>query len=427
MTKEKRFNIYFICISLFVFIIAVIRSFKMGITYDEAITYLNFVNHNEFARLDIIANNHLLNTFLIKLITYIPNTEFNEFIIRLPNLIFYIIYIIYTYRLSKLYKQKYSIATILLLNYSINEFASLARGYLMAAAIVLAGIYYYKKWLLEENKKDLIKALFVFLFSCIANTITLIIFGCFLIDAIIRLIQQKKLLDFVKNNKIVVTLLLIFSYLILIYHLFVCFNDKYLLYCKDNFFDCIIYTPIRYYGISFINPIILVLIILIFISFICINVKKIKFKKNNQFYMILFLFFIFIILKYIFPFKFPSGRTLIPFYSIYVISLFDFFNLLNNNKLIKITIFLITIISIISFAKNLNINYVREWKDDRKIKQLAETKYKNNKKIFLHKDIKEKQISSTIFYYSKYKKLYSYQLMDENEYVHMLLTTKTKK
>ena len=200
MFKDKKFNIYFITISIIIFTISIIRSLKMGITCDEALTYLNFVLDPKINNIDFVANNHLLNTYLIKFLTILTGIKYNEFLIRIPSLIFYIIYIIYTYRLSHLYKNKYFISSLLLFNYVINEFASLARGYMMASSIVLMGIYYYKKWLLEKKNNDLKKALFLLLISGLANTITLIIFGSFTLDATIRILKEKKFFDFLKNN-----------------------------------------------------------------------------------------------------------------------------------------------------------------------------------------------------------------------------------
>ena len=212
MFKDKKFNIYFITTSIIIFTISVIRSLKTGITFDEALTYLNFVLNPEADNVDFMANNHLLNTYLIKFLTFLTGIKYNEFLIRIPSLIFYIVYIIYTYRLSHLYKNKYFISSLLLFNYVINEFASLARGYMMASSIVLMGIYYYKKWLLEKKNNDLKKALFLLLISGLANTITLIIFGSFTLDATIRILKEKKFFDFLKKNKgfiIIITLITI--------------------------------------------------------------------------------------------------------------------------------------------------------------------------------------------------------------------------
>ena len=70
---------------------------------------MNFVDINNLSKINytIIANNHILNTILMFIMTKITGLEYNEFVIRIPNLIFYLIYIIYAYRISKLYKNKW--------------------------------------------------------------------------------------------------------------------------------------------------------------------------------------------------------------------------------------------------------------------------------------------------------------------------------
>lgn len=409
MLKDKKFNIYFISISIFILTIAIIRSIKMGITCDEALTYLNFVLDSKLKFISFTANNHLLNTYLIKLLTFITNIKYNEFLIRIPSLSFYVIYIIYSYKLSSLYKHKYSIVSILLFNYSINEFASLARGYTMASSIILAGIYYYKKWLLEKENKNLIKSLFLILISSFANTITLIIFGCFTIDAIIRIIKRKQLLDFIKTNKLFIILISIISLFLLVYHIYIFYNDNYISYCTEDFFNCIIYNPIKYYGIEFINPKLLIYFILMLIFFAIINLKYINIEYNF-FYMIIILFVLFIILKYILSINFFIGRSLIPFHSIYIICIFELFELFNKNKLINVVLIVITTICGYTFVLKTNTNYVREWIYDSQMKELAKKTYINNKQISID-NFETGQKQALIFYNEKYILLYKYHLI----------------
>ena len=328
----------------------------MGITCDEALTYLHFVLKSKINNIAFVANNHLLNTYLIKFLTILTGIKYNEFLIRIPSLIFYIIYIIYTYRLSHLYKNKYFISSLLLFNYVINEFASLARGYMMASSIVLMGIYYYKKWLLEKKNNDLKKALFLLLISGPANTITLIIFGSFTLDAIIRMLKEKKFFDFLKKNKQFIIIRAPISMLLLGYHLYIYNNDTYISYCDSTFFKCFIYTPINYYGIR-IDSKLIVCFILILILFAIFNIKNFK-----------------------------------------------------QNIIVNIFLFLLTLICALCFFGNVNTNYVREWKKDAEIKDLAKNLYLNNSSTSFD-NLETSQMVTALFYDKKYQYLYKYKII----------------
>lgn len=92
-----------IVISFIVFIIAVLRGAATGITYDEAYTYIVITSGNMldphflkqlFNGSWAIANNHWLNSYLIYFIDRFANDYYNEFIIRIPSLFFYAVYLI---------------------------------------------------------------------------------------------------------------------------------------------------------------------------------------------------------------------------------------------------------------------------------------------------------------------------------------------
>lgn len=408
MFKDKKFNIYFITISIIIFTISIIRSLRMGITCDEALTYLNFVLDPKINNIDFVANNHLLNTYLIKFLTILTGIKYNEFLIRIPSLIFYIIYIIYAYKISHLYKNKYFVSSLLLFNYVINEFASLARGYMMASSIVLMGIYYYKKWLLEKKNNDLKKALFLLLISGLANTITLIIFGSFTLDAIIRMLKEKKFFDFLRKNKQFIIIIAPISMLLLGYHLYIYNNDTYISYCDSTFFKCFIYTPINYYGIR-IDSKLIVCFILILILFAIFNIKNFK-QSNNLYYVTIIFLLFFIICKLILPINYPNGRALIPFYSIYSISIIEFFENFKQNIIVNIFLFLLTLICALCFFGNVNTNYVREWKKDAEIKDLAKNLYLNNSSTSFD-NLETSQMVTALFYDRKYQYLYKYKII----------------
>lgn len=416
-TKKRNFLIYFVVISMIIFIIALLRAIKISITFDEAITYMNFIDINNIKQLNysVIANNHILNSFLIFLIKAVTRLEYNEFIIRIPNLVFYLIYIIFTYKISCLYKNKYTVATLLMLNYSVNEFSSLARGYGMASALILVSIYYYKIYLKEKKESNLIKTFIMLFLASLANTINLIVFIIILIDSTFRMIKEKKFRKFFYQNKIKLIILFFLYLFLIIYHFFVSYIDENLAFCNlQNDYTCLIQNQINYYGIDFINNYLVIFFFLFSFFILLIKRKNIKFSSDNISYVSVFIILFLLIAKYIFPFNIPSGRTLIPFCGIYIISLIDFFSVFNYNKMKYVYIIMI-IICFFSFFKKVNINYVREWKDDENMKKIVSKIYKSKTQISIN-DIGLNQLASFMYYYKKYKKMYSYELMSNEEY-----------
>jgi len=71
----------------------------MSITYDEAYSYLEFARRDFWVPPEfnyMAANNHLLNTWLMKI--SVSLFGLSEFSLRLPNLLFHLVYLFFSYR-----------------------------------------------------------------------------------------------------------------------------------------------------------------------------------------------------------------------------------------------------------------------------------------------------------------------------------------
>lgn len=149
----KAENLGILLFIFFSFAITVIRAATTQMTFDEAYTYLKFCKPSIYHWSGIkalftesIANNHLLNTYLITLFDYIFKSKYCEFIIRLPSILFYAVYLLIVW---KLYSMKYLgiLETVLLIaNYYLDEFFGLARGYAMAYMLVFLTCLSYEAW-----------------------------------------------------------------------------------------------------------------------------------------------------------------------------------------------------------------------------------------------------------------------------------------
>ena len=146
--KKYGFLIFCLISSLLVLSLTIYRAFNTCLTYDEAYTYLHYAKNfswKSFSYLikpGALANNHFLNSLIIAILDRIFGCSYNEFIIRLPNILSYILYLFFGYKISKQYESKYLIMSLFLFNYGAHEFFGLARGYGMAAALVLGGMYF---------------------------------------------------------------------------------------------------------------------------------------------------------------------------------------------------------------------------------------------------------------------------------------------
>lgn len=127
----------------------IVRAFTVGATYDEVWTLRSFVpiSYSDIYQYTICdANNHLLNTVLIKLIfSVFPD---NLFLARLPNVIAAFFYCYFAVKLTSQYSKTGQLVLLiaLLFNPFLLEFFSLARGYGLAMAFLCAALYYLQQY-----------------------------------------------------------------------------------------------------------------------------------------------------------------------------------------------------------------------------------------------------------------------------------------
>lgn len=197
-----------VMIGISVIAVTVIRAATTGITYDEAFTYIHYADPHTglFDMLlswainvfQSLLNNHWLNSILIYFFSKILNVQYSELIVRMPNIIAGIIYIVFAIRM--LLKKDISLLTYILLvcNYYLMEFFGLARGYGLATMFAFLAVYYYIQWAKSHyvDKRILFLHLLMLILSASSNTISLIMFPGFLVLVLFRLIQNKNLKEY---------------------------------------------------------------------------------------------------------------------------------------------------------------------------------------------------------------------------------------
>ena len=128
---------------------SVYRAAALSITYDEAYSYLFFVNNSYQNIISngtisfMSANNHVLNTVLVKfLLQYLPLTELT---LRIPSLLAHAIFLYFSWMiLKKAYNPLLRISLFIFINLNpfLLDFFSISRGYALSLAMMLASLYY---------------------------------------------------------------------------------------------------------------------------------------------------------------------------------------------------------------------------------------------------------------------------------------------
>jgi hypothetical protein len=136
--------------SLVFLIYVIVRAVRVPFTIDEAATYLNYVSSDILAifRFDSL-NNHFLNTLLTKICWSLGGPS--EFALRLPNLLAYVVYLFFCFRIVDKFAKDRVVAVcgflLLNLNPYVLDFFSLCRGYGLSLAFLMAALFFFFSFL----------------------------------------------------------------------------------------------------------------------------------------------------------------------------------------------------------------------------------------------------------------------------------------
>ena len=135
------------------------KSSVSSFTHDESFTYLHYP-HTSF--MDIVSykdwytNNHLLNSLFMKYSEQIFGSS--ETALRLPNLLLFIVYMVYGYLLFRRTNQFLVVAVFVLLctNNMLIDLFGLARGYGLSYGFMLMSLYHFIESFYQQKTKNLI-------------------------------------------------------------------------------------------------------------------------------------------------------------------------------------------------------------------------------------------------------------------------------
>lgn len=381
--KNNNFLIYVIGLSIMIFTIVLIRAATSAITWDEAYTYIAYAKNFSIKELiDIgsnLANNHILNTVMIAIIDKLCNIPYNEFIIRLPNIIMLIFYFIGSYMISRDEKHKYLLFTGLVLNYYVMEFFGLARGYGMATSFTIWMCYFFKKASKNDyDDKNIFISVIFGLLACYSNTISILSLFAICLIYLMQLIRKKETIKFIKRNIIKIIPIAILLIYIVIFHFIVTGSDKPVFggtgeakgltiigFLEKNF----VWMFVENSGINIVVSIIGIIFIIVSILFF----RK-EILKRPFFSVILALIIALIVPSMILGKPYPIERCLIPLWPLVVLGIVDIYSLWTdkmNIKISKIVTGCIIFVLIFAFVIRINIKETRTWKNNYPVRDIA--------------------------------------------------------
>lgn len=197
-------KLIYLTLGLFFFTYVFTRAILVGITFDEAWTIGAFVRGSYFNILvsePTIANNHLLNSFFIKLI-YSTGYE-TVFLARLPNLMAMVVYLFFAYKICDTFFKPLlglSLYILLISNPFLLDFFGLARGYGLGIGFMMSSLFFLLKFRKTGWNKNGMIALLLGSLAVLSNFTFLFFWvGLFLVNQLVFFTKK----DFVwQKNKI---------------------------------------------------------------------------------------------------------------------------------------------------------------------------------------------------------------------------------
>lgn len=331
-----------IAFCIFAFVITLIRSAVTAITYDEAYSYLYIAQgdmldpeflQEKFSPEGSIANNHWLNSFLIFFVTRFIKTTYreytySEFMIRLPILTMYAIYLFAIRRNFREGNISFTVLILLVANYYLNEFYGLARGYGMANTFIFLICMSYLDWKRSgfSEMKYLNYAMICGMMAVLSNSIVLLLYPAVGLVCFYRLLTSRNLTRFLKKCGIVLVLFAAVCLLMFRYHLNVTAEGKPLFTGESaGFFDCFVKGYLKMFISS---PKFLSVISVLFTALTCLSLLRVNIRiKELDLTMMLIIFILTnLIMEMVFHKGYIASRILLAFYAFTVLAVCELFS-----------------------------------------------------------------------------------------------------
>ena len=196
-SQKSLFVILIITLSgLLLLSLSVYKAAHTAFTHDESFTYLSYVKKSVVGIVSmeepVSANNHILNTLCMKVIDKIAEpTPFN---LRIPNILAYAVFLIFSALLVLKIKDKLLALTaffILIVNLFVFDFFSISRGYGISLALLMVHFYFLKQFLENtSHKKQLIYCVLTLVFAVYSSFSTLYYVAALLAVVVVNFVHK---------------------------------------------------------------------------------------------------------------------------------------------------------------------------------------------------------------------------------------------
>ena len=412
MSKDKLHQIIFWIAGILLLSYSTIRAVNIPMTIDEATTFLVYVQiplKDVFLNNPVNTNNHFLNTFLIRLSTWILGDS--DFSVRFPALFGHLLYIIFSFKLIRAISNQTIVIicgiVLLHLNPYFIDFFGLARGYSLSWGLMMASMFYLYRYI-QEKKNKYINWSFVLAGLSVYSILIALNYFLALIVAFNFIFLREFLKDKIdtsfvfyflkKNISAILTSLVLFALLAYPISRVRANNEFY--GEKGSFYNDTILSLVnqslfgkKYFGIDF--PEVLVgIAIVIYLSVLIFSIKKLFLKDHNNIFTGGLIFGILFTITcwstiaqlHLLGTPFLAGRTALIYFPLFSILPIFFFSFFDKKKWLQFGLCLIPLFAYsFHFSKCANTFTVREWWFDTNTKDVIT--------YFLENEKPEKQVT----------------------------------
>jgi hypothetical protein len=345
---------YFFFLTSITFVLLIYKAINTEITTDEAYTFLNYSYTNDYFNIGL-ANNHILNSFLVSKFAAINTTVL---FIRLPNLICGFLYVFFVMRFS-LHKQYYLLLSLpFVLNPYLIDYFTLSRGYGISSFLIFLACYFY----LKPGVGDFVKPILLLSLSTLSIHTTIL----FLIPFCLLHLNEMR----VKYSKMVLFIGSSFLSILTIFNIYILFNiteESKPLYGVESL--SLLDVLLGSFGLNGLygnkNLLFNLMLNVLFISPI-IFYKKLDIKHKK----ILIISYSSIILMFLIPLflskPFPLLRTVLPFLPPFLIVITEVLNILKKEH-VKLNLNMLFVplafVFLFNFTNVIKVNESIDWKD----------------------------------------------------------------
>jgi hypothetical protein len=409
----KRINIcLFILLFELLFLLISYKVFHVPITHDETSTTIHYSNFSYWQIMmypDNWPNNHILNTLLTKILIWTLGAE--QWVVRLPNLLSFLVYAFAVFRINKTVLKTSSIffipASILFIcNPYLLDFFGLCRGYAMSCALSTLSVSYMISGFIVLKKKHIWLAFFLAILASYAN-FTLLVFwvAAIAITWLYFFIQFKtRKINLIQPTILIILFSLAYAALIAVPIIKMQSTNQFQYWESTGFYkgtivslviqslyDSARFSSKVYHAISIFT------IVLVFGNLLYIFVKffRSKFDLENLQKPVFVASSIILLTAAVSIFQCIilntpnlSGRTALFFFPLFIITLVTTIGLIPNQRtgiLKGIFSFILSFLLLFQIADTMSLKYVKEWWFDENTFEVIDyfNKTKTNQEVSL--------------------------------------------